>query len=219
VTIVIVGGGNIAFYLARHGIARGHRIVLILKDRGEAEEFTRKLEAAVSLGDGTNPQVLEEAEAERADAFISLYPEDCDNLVACQVARQFFGIRRTIPLVNDPGNLPLFRELGIVPVVSAAEILGAIIEQESNLTLIAARLSLAAGQVMITEVKLQAGNPAAGRTLQELALPEGSLLAVIIRGEEFLVPHGNFRLAAGDELLLVSRVDVQDDAIRALVNQ
>jgi trk system potassium uptake protein len=217
--IVIVGGGNIAFYLARHGIAKGHRVILILKDKEEAEAFTRKLDAAVSLGDGTNPWVLEEAEVERADAFISLYPDDWDNLIACQVARHFFGISRVIPLVNDPGNLPLFQRLGITPTVSAAEILGAIIEQESNLTLLAARLALTAGQVMVTEVELQADSPATGRTLHELDLPPGSLLAVIIRGNEVQIPRGDFRLAAGDELLLVSRLDAQSSALRSLLGK
>jgi trk system potassium uptake protein TrkA len=215
--LVIVGGGTIAFYLARHGIARGHRVHMILKDKEEAETFTRKLDAVILLGDGTCPEVLAEAEVQRADAFISLYHDDWDNLIACQVAQTFFGITRTIPLVNDPENLPLFDLAGISPTVSAAEILGSIIEQESSLTLIATRLATAAGQVMVLEITLKPHSPAVGYTLQELNLPPDSLIAMIIRGGEFLVPRGSDRLAAEDELLLVCRLEAQDDALRALL--
>ena len=50
----------------------------------------------------------------------SITADDGANLVTCQVAKQWFGVKRTIARVNDPHNEPLFLRLGVDSIVSAA---------------------------------------------------------------------------------------------------
>lgn len=43
-----------------------------------------------------------------------------------------------------------------------------------------------------------------GSTLKELNLPKGTLVMIVKRGEEYLIPNGTLRLQLGDKLLLIS---------------
>ncbi len=45
---------------------------------------------------------------------------------------------------------------------------------------------------------------AKGRRLADMNLPKGTLVMIIKRGEEFIVPNGTMELKAGDQLLLIS---------------
>jgi len=55
----------------------------------------------------------------------------------------------------------------------------------------------------IVRVALGPGHPLAGRTLRELALPEGAVIALIARGTRVIPPRGNTRLEVGDQLFVV----------------
>ena len=41
-------------------------------------------------------------------------------------------------------------------------------------------------------------------TLKDMRLPKGTLVMIVKRGEEFLIPNGSLRLQAGDKLLIIS---------------
>ena len=48
-----------------------------------------------------------------------------------------------------------------------------------------------------------------GETLQSLGLPNGALVMLVKRKEEYIVPNGSLKLAEGDHLLLVTAADVK----------
>lgn len=48
---------------------------------------------------------------------------------------------------------------------------------------------------------------AGGDTLKEMSLPKGTLVMIVKRDEEFLIPNGTLKLHVGDRLLLISEKD------------
>lgn len=217
--ILAIGGGSLAFYLCRQALSKGHHVTAIVQDPLEAEELSRRLGVIAVLGDGTDPALLREVETDRMDVVVALRDRDEDNLIVCQVAQRFFSVARIVALVNDPDNRSMFERLGVSPTVSAVEIIGAAVEQESTFTGIAARLSMAHGRVAVLEVRLQHDSPAVGRSLAQLSLPDGALVAGVLREDAMLVPHSGMTLIADDELLLVSQPDAQDAALERLVGR
>ena len=216
--LLVIGSGSLTYFLSRQSVAKGHDVTVVVPDREEAEELARRLESSVVvLGDGTDPALLREVEAERADVVVALGTKDEDNLVVCQVAQRFFSVPRTVALVNDPENRELFERLGVAPTVSAVEVLSAVVEQESVFSGITERLSLASGKVAILEVRLAHDAPAVGHSLSQLALPDGALVAGVLREGHMRVPRGNLTLVTGDELLIVSQPECQDAALERLV--
>lgn len=217
--LLFVGGGNLAYYVARAALAKAHHVTLIVRDGAEAELLAQRTGALVVRGDGTLPDVQEDAGARRTDVLVALSPHDPDNLVSCQVAQRWFGVPRTVALVNDPDNRRLFEALGVKSVVSAAEILGGLIEHETGLAGILGALPLARGEASLMDVSLPEEAPAVGVALVDLPLPEDALVAGVIRGGRLLIPRGGLELKAGDELLLLSREDCADRALAALLGE
>ncbi len=215
--LVIIGGGSLGYYVARQASAHGDAVTMIVDTSAEAERLARRLGVVAVVGEASDLALLEECEVGRADAVVALGPEDHDNLIVCQVARRFFAVAHTVAVVNDPDNRPLFERLGVAAAVSAAELLGSVIEQESTFEGVHARLALARGAVSLTELRLDDDSPAVARPLSALDLPEQALISAVIRRGAVYVPRGRLVLEAGDELVLVSARACLDDALQVLV--
>jgi len=220
--ILLVGGGvtiEMVYFLARDFYARGDRVTIVNPNPAEAQMLSRRAKATVILGDGSDPRTLEEAGARRADVVISLLPADPDNLVTCQVAARLYGVPRTIALVNDPDNEPIFRQLGITEVFNATRVLGSLIEGQTLYDEITHLFPADEGRRYVTEVVLDRDSLGSGKRLADIELPPGSLVACVMRDGEILVPGGDFSLQAADRLIVVTLPDHHDQVLRALVGE
>lgn len=216
---ILVGGGKTAYFLARDFISKGYHVTLVVRNGGEATSLSRRVRATVLHGDGSDPELLKEAGARRADVLLALTPHDEDNLVACQLAQRMFGVPRTISVVNDPENESIFQQLGISVAVSSTRIIATLIEEQTTFDAITNLFPVAEGRIVVTEIRLSAEAPAVDKTLQSLNLPEGALIAGILRGETVIVPRGSTQLQRSDRLILVAQPDNYGDALRALMGE
>jgi trk system potassium uptake protein len=214
--VIIIGGSKTTYFLARQFAGKGYETTIINLDATEARKLSRELKATVIVGNGCDPRVQEEAEARRTEILVSLLPHDEDNLIACQIAARMFGVPRTIALINDPENEVVFRQLGVSVAISAAQIIATLIEEEAGFEDIVNLMPLAHGKINVTEITLGRDSPALGKSLRELALPENSLVASIIRGDQVIIPRGASRLALYDHLLVVTEPGNHGEVIRHL---
>jgi trk system potassium uptake protein TrkA len=220
--LIISGGGETietVYFLARLFAERGHRVTILNPYADEAQYLSRRVQATVILGDGSDPHALEEAGARRADVLLSLAPYDPDNLVACQVAQKRYGVPRTLALVNDPDNEAIFRQLGIGEVFSAARVIGSLMEGQTLFDEITHLFPADEGRRYVTEVVLGEDAPGLNQTLQELALPPESVVACILRAGEVLVPQAESRLQVSDRLILVTSPNQQEEALNILTGE
>jgi trk system potassium uptake protein TrkA len=220
--VIISGGGETietVYFLSRLFAERGHRVTILNPYADETQYLSRRVEATVILGDGSDPGALEEAGARRADVLLSLAPYDPDNLVACQVAQKRYGVPRTLALVNDPDNEAVFRQLGINEVFSATRVIGSLMEGRTLFDEITHLFPADEGRRYVTEVVLGDDAPALDKTLQELALPPESVVACILRGGEVLVPQADSRLQVADRLILVTSPGRQEEALKVLTGE
>ncbi|MEM9952815.1 MAG: TrkA family potassium uptake protein [Chloroflexota bacterium] len=205
--IIIMGGNKTVYFLAREFIRQHFDVVIINHDETYAKEFARKTRATVVLGDGTDPQMLAEAQARECDVFLAMTNKDQDNLVACQIAKNNYQIPRTIAVVNDPDNERVFKELGIDIAFSATRVIGSIIAQETTFDTIKAMIPVAQGNVNLTEIAIEKSSPAIGQTLAEIDLSEDIVVACVIRDGHVVIPRGSTELRLNDHLLLISEND------------
>lgn len=214
--IILIGGGKIVYFLARQFIGEGYHVTIINRDPQDARELAQRTRATVVLGEGSSPERLDEAGAMRADVVLALTEHDQDNLIACQLAKRLYGVRRTLALVNDPDNEELFQKLGVGVAFSATRVIASLIEQQTNFDDITRLMPIANGRVNVTDLHLHPSAPSIGKTLQEIPLSEGSLVACIVRNEEVLVPRGATRLQAEDHLILISHPENEERDLRVL---
>ena len=207
--IIVVGGGRLGYYLSKGLLSEGHEVLVIEKDPVKVERIEEELGSICMQGDGCEGAVLEEAGTERAGLFVAVTDEDEDNLVSCQVAKHKFNVPRIIARISNPKNEALFKKLGIDVTVSATNLILEHIEQEVPTHPLIHLLELKESKLEIVEVKISPDSPVVGKQLKELALPPGSILALVIRNQDFMVPTQDTTLQAEDRVIAVTSADLE----------
>jgi len=201
--VIVVGGGKVGWNLARELIDKGEEVTLIESDRRRYLVIEQELEHAVQYGDATELWVLDRAGVQRADLVIAVTGDDEDNMLVCQVAKEKYLVDRIIARVNNPRNLQHFKLLGIQPAVSATDLILRLIEHEVPRYGLVHLLALEEERLEIIELEVAIDSPAAGRAVQDVALPDGCLIISVLRGGDGFVPKADTVIQGGDEVLLV----------------
>ena len=217
--IILIGGSKLAYFLAKQFASKNYYTTIINADLEEAKTLSRTLKATVIHGEGSDPAVLSEAGALQADVVLSLTTHDEDNLIACQIAQKEYGVPRTIALVNDPENQEMFEKLGITIAFSATQIIASLIEQQTATGDIQNLLPIAEGKVNVSEIALEADNPIVGLTINDVMLPNGTLIACILRQGEVIVPNGENSLKALDRLVVIGQPESYGQLMRLLCSE
>ena len=216
--VLIVGGGLTGSYLAGDLAREGQTVTVIEKREAQAERLRAELPGVrVVTGDGDEPTNLENAGIRTADVIVATTGEDEDNLVACLLARQEFGVRRTLARVNNPKNEWLFtRDMGVDVWVSQAHVMANLLREEMAALEMTVLLRLHEGDLAVVEDILQPGSRAAGRAVRDLMLPPSAVLIAVARDSRILLPHGDLVLQAGDRVLALTQSDRRGELAAAL---
>lgn len=217
--IIIIGGGKVGHFLAKRLSQNKHTVVLIEKDRELCTKLAEDSDFVVICGDGCDPIILEEAKIDRANVVAAVTGADEDNLVICQIAKQKFRVRRTVAMVNDSDNEHTFSELGVDVPIDATAIIAKIIEEESSFTDFVNLMSFRRGKLAIVRVDLPEESPVINKTLQEIILPEDSVLVSIIRGEDVIIPKGNTVLKAQDDIIALTTIENEQQLLSLLLGK
>jgi trk system potassium uptake protein TrkA len=215
--VVVIGGGNVGYYLTKELLHAGHEVVMIEKDPGRARQIADELGSIVVPNDGCEGRYQELAGMGRADVVAAVTGDDEDNLVACQVAKMHFNVPRAIARVNNPKNEQLFRRLAIDDTVSPTRTILGVIEHEIPIHDLLHLTELEGGDLEIVEAQLTAESPAVGRELRELTLPEGTSIAVILRGSKAVAVRPETRLVDGDRMLAVTSSEKEPELRQLLI--
>lgn len=205
--VVIAGGGKVGSHLAQALLQQGYEVRVIEARAQVLARLHRELATeCIVQGDGTKLQTLIDASITDADVLAAVTGDDEVNLVIASLARFRFNVPRTIARVNSPKNAWLFTsDMGVDAAINQAELLTTLIREEMSLGDMMTVLKLRRGDVSLVEEKIAPASPVIGKTLRELALPQNCTLAAVIRGDEVIVPDGDTRLLAGDDVLAVVR--------------
>jgi trk system potassium uptake protein len=217
VYILIAGGGKVGRNLTKDLLAMGHEVTVIERRADRYHSLEEEFEHVVQHGDATELHVLERCGVRRAGLVVAVTCDDEDNIIVCQVARDGYGVERSVARVNDPRNQEAFDLLGIAPTVCATTSIMALIEHELPNHELVKLLSLRREQLEITEIQLADDSPSAGRLVREVDLPAGARLISVMRGGEAEIAVGETRLEPGDQVLAILKPGLEPAVRRALL--
>ena len=170
------------------------------------------LDIPVICGSSVSVDILRTADAASCDAFVAVTGSDEDNLIACQIAKQEFGVNRTVARASNPKNRTLLHTLGVDTVVCGTDNLSHILEREIETDTIRQLLSLGGGTASLNEIVLPENFKFAGQAIMDIPIPGDAILVSITRDTEFIIPHGNTVLLPWDHILCLT----QDDTLHLL---
>jgi trk system potassium uptake protein TrkA len=216
--IVIVGGGQVGFALAR-GLAPDHEVFVIDHEPRVADAFA-SVDVEFILGSGTSEAVLARADIGQSHYFVACTGLDEVNIVACVMANRL-GSPETICLVSradfigTTGQVAGLESFGINRVLWPEAQLAADIERVVTAPGAIDAEVFAGGVVRLLEYRLNAGSPLIASPVGALHLPHGSLIVAVTRGGRIFVPRGSTQLQSGDKIIIMGTPDAMH-AVQAI---
>ncbi|MCI0403913.1 MAG: NAD-binding protein [Acidobacteria bacterium] len=205
--VVVMGGGRVGYFLTRALRQNNIEVTVLEHDPGIYGLITRQVDCPVIFGDGSSIRVQEEAGMGRANVFVAVTNHDQDNLIACQIAKQRFGVAKTIARVKNPRNEVAMQKLGVDITVSSTAIITALIQSELPTSRIRTVLDLrTGGGLELMEYHLDSRSPVAGKPLRQLELPPDCNIVTIIRQGDAIIARGETVLQNGDVVLALVKM-------------
>lgn len=217
--VLLIGGRSKAKSLALSLLENGYSVIAINNSQEACEDLARIDGLEVYHGDGTKPYVLDEAGAAMCQTAIALTSKDQDNLVACQMCKRNFGVKKTVSLVSDPEKTDFFRDMGVDSVVCAISAVTNIIQQQAFVDEMVNIIPVGLGQVQIVEVPIPGNAPVSGKKLWEINLPKEVVVGCVLRRDQAIIPRGDTRIAAGDTLVIIAANGQELSAIHVLTGR
>lgn len=200
--LILVGGGNVGVQLAKRLIQRGHEVLMIEKDSNHVQQISNVLgDENVMHGDGCELHTQKSAGFTRADVVVAVTGEDEDNLVCCQLAKEYWKVKRVVARVNDPSHEQIFRDIGIDDTVSATGIMFSLIDQQISADELIPVGHLHRGHVEIVESVLSHRSPLVNRRVRDISLPAGTYFVYLVRDGVGTNVTGDTELLANDMIV------------------
>ncbi len=207
--IIIVGCGNVGSAIAEQLSYEGHNITVVDVNEKLVNGVSDAYDVLGVVGNGASLNIQREAGVDNADLLIAVTGADELNLLCCLIARKAGGCH-TIARVSNP---VYSREIGFIkeelglsmiinPQMAAAQEIGRLLKFPSALKVD----SFAKSRVELVIYKVPEDSALCGVKLCDLSAKVkcNVLIPIVERGEEVIIPDGEFELAAGDEITIVS---------------
>ena len=202
--VFINGGGQVGLELAKKLESANQDVKVIEQDLSRSYQISEILKKAMVLNfDGTDLSQLKAESLEGADYFISVTNSEQINITSCLLAADQ-GVERTICLVQQPELVQIIDQntpisLGISPRI----VTGRYLVQFIQGTNVSSYFSLVNSHIEVFEVHLDEHSKCLDTPLKQIELPDNVMIGIIHRGQNYLIPRGESKLAAGDTILLV----------------
>lgn len=216
-TVMLIGGGKIAYYLCESLKKLNIKIIIIERDIKACNNIADLLPYVdVIHGDGTDQQLLEEEGIDDVDAFVCLTGIDEENIILSMYANSK-NIRKVITKVGHSTFLNMTETLNLDTVISPKDITGSIIlryvkaMEASYGSKLNSFYRMVDGKVDVLEFSVGETSKIVGERLADLKLRKHLLLACIVREGSIIIPSGNDIVNAKDNIIIVTKhQDISD---------
>jgi trk system potassium uptake protein len=215
--VVIVGGGNVGYYLTKMLLSEGYEVTLLDWSHERVDILKNEIGDNVMFGNGTSIDGLEKAGCSRADVIVATTGDDEDNLAVCQYGKLYFNIPKAIARITNPKNERIFKELGVGTTVSGTGALAEALERYVAKKSLKTLLTFNHDEMVLVETELPDDSPVINKKVSQLTLPGDCVLALILRDNKVIFINSNSELMAKDLVIAISTANGQDNLKKMLL--
>lgn len=202
--VMIIGGGKTGYYLAQKLAEYGVKVKLVEHNKARCQYLSTRVKNVLIInGDGTDIELLEEENLDDMDAFVTATGLDEQNLLLAVTAKQR-GIEDVISKVSREDYLSLIQNMGVDMVLNPLNISAAgifsIIQGEKRVV----SSTMVQGQAEIVEIIANRDMSMLNKSLMDMDLPGGMLIAAVYRNGQVIIPDGKTKIFEGDRVLVFS---------------
>ena len=217
--VFIIGAGKIGFQTAKRLITRtpGIEICIVEEDKAKSERIAAELpEVLVICGDGADSELLLSEGVDKADGFVAATDQDETNLMLAVLGKTL-GVSKSIAVVKRSNYLGMTEHIPVDSIVNRNQTLAQVIIRyvrypgSSRVLTVFEEISSEA-----LELTLSGESPSVGMALMDLHMPAGSIIGLIERNQELLIPTGRTELKKGDKIVVFASANTMPQVMEVL---
>ena len=206
--ILIIGGGNIGFNLAKNleNTIEDVRIKIIEKDKERAELIANELNNTIVInGNGLDEDILEEANLPEVETVIALTNDDEDNLMSSVMVEKFSQNKRTMALINKPNYSLLQSSLKIDDLIDPRMDTVSTILKHVHKGTIETAYTILNGEYEVIEADIIETSELINKDLKNANLPDEIRIGAILRKDKILIPRSDSKFEKGDTVVFLTK--------------
>ena len=214
--IIIVGGGDLGYYLAQILLNEEHDVVIIEKNEERCEKLAGELDLVVTKGDGTETKTLKKAGIKEADALVALTGQDETNMVISLLAKELGAKNVATRIGKIEYDESVLKKLGIDivihPEAAAAGYISELITKPEVLDL----AFISRGQAEIMELEITEKSKILGKKIKDIEHPSGSAIVALYENDNLIIPDKDSEINVGSKILILAKRDIAEK-VRKLI--
>ena len=197
---VFVGTTPLSVMTARILLKRGHDVVIIERDKKRIDDLNVDLPCGFLHGDGTRPDILNEANPADTEVLYCLTNEEQTNIIASLVGKSL-GYPRVITQINDAQFEHICIELGLEDTIVPDRTIGGYLSDifEGQDPVILSTMIRDEARTFSFVIREQDAGP-----ISSLTLPKESRVVCLYRNDKFILPDDDMMLKTGDEVVIIT---------------
>jgi trk system potassium uptake protein len=216
--VIIAGGGNIGFRLARL-LEKHYQVKLIERDADRARRVSERLDGTIVLsGDAQDEELLIEENIDSTDVFAAVTNSEEANVLSAMLAKRL-GARKVLALINRPTYGELMENRSIDIAVSPQTVtIGSLLAHVRKGDVVRVH-SLRRGSAEALETVVHGTREKSrvvGRRIEELDLPNGAVIVALVRNERVMIAHHDTQIETEDHIIMFLSDRRQVDAVQRL---
>lgn len=215
--IIIAGDGEVGFYLAKSLTQLDYNITVVDPHSELLGRLEKETDLLTIVGDSTSPRVLQDANVQDCDLFLSVLHDESINLVTCILAKKLKA-KKTVARISNaellsPKHREMFRDLGVDELVCPERIAAKEITNLLNHTVATEFFDFSGGLLTMYLIRLEDQSLVNGKSVKELSQIYSTLhvrIVAILRHGETIIPHSDTVFEAGDLAYIISKANQMD---------
>ncbi len=214
--ILIIGGGNIGFNLAKNieETLETVRVKIVEKNKSRAEFLANQLNDTIVInGDALDEEVLIEANLDEAETVLALTNDDEDNLMVSVLVEKFtkdqkkINDKRTMALINKPNYSLLQSSLKIDDLIDPRMTTVSSILKHIHKGTIENAYTISNGEYEVIEAEIIETSELINKEIKNSNLPEESRIGAVLRNKKIIIPRSNFIFKKDDRVVFIVKKD------------
>ena len=208
--ILIIGGGNIGFNLAKNieQTFEDARLKIIEKDKKRAEIIANELNNTIVInGNGLDEDILAEVNLEDVETVIALTNDDEDNLMVSVLVEKFSKDKKTMALINKPNYSLLQSSLKIDDLIDPRMTTVSSILKHVHKGTIENAYSILNGDYEVIEAEIIETSELINKELKNCDLPDEIRIGAVLRKNEIIIPRSDFVFKKDDTVVFLTKKD------------
>ena len=214
--ILIVGGGNIGYNLAKNleESLDSARVKIVEKDKERAEYLANNLNNTIVInGDGLDEEALEEANLGEAETVLALTNDDEDNLMVSVLVEKFakdqkeIEDKRTMALINKPNYTLLQSSLKIDDIIDPRMNTVSSILKHIHKGSIENAYTISNGEYEVIEAEIIETSELINKEIKNANLPSEIRIGAVLRNKKVIIPRSDFVFLKDDSVVFIAKND------------